>query len=62
VKGVQLEGSMLSLLGRVETVAGDFAWDTSAARCRDGAAGVVSVTAGAPHVRLVDVPVSEGIP
>jgi TldD protein len=62
VKGVQLEGSMLSLLGRVETVAGDFAWDTSAARCRDGAAGVVSVAAGAPHIRLVDVPVSEGIP
>lgn len=62
VKGVQLEGSMLSLLGRVEAVAGDFTWDSSATRCRDGAAGVVSVTAGAPHVRLMDVPVSEGMP
>jgi TldD protein len=62
VKGVQIEGSLLSLFGRLESVAGDFAWDTSAARCRDGAAGVVSVTAGAPHVRLVDVPVSEGMP
>jgi TldD protein len=62
VKGVQIEGSMLSLLGQVEAVAGDFVWDVSAARCRDGTAGVVSVTAGAPHVRLVDVVVSEGIP
>ena len=62
VKGVQIEGSLLSLLGQVESVAGDFVWDASAARCRDGAAGVVSVTAGAPHVRLVDVAVSEGIP
>jgi TldD protein len=62
VKGVQIEGSMLSLLGRVDAVAGDFVWDASAARCRDGAAGVVSITAGAPHVRLVDVAVSEAIP
>jgi TldD protein len=62
VKGVQIEGSMLSLLGRVDAVAGDFVWDASAARCRDGAAGVVSTTAGAPHVRLVDVAVSEAIP
>jgi TldD protein len=57
VKGVQIEERLLPLLGRIEAVAGDFAWDTGAARCQDGAAGVVSVTSGAPHVRLVDVAV-----
>lgn len=57
VKGVELGGDLLALLGRVDVVGGDFAWDRSAARCRDGTAGLVSVTTGAPHVRLVDVPV-----
>ncbi len=60
VKGVELGGDLLALLGRVDAVGGDFAWDRSAARCRDGAAGLVSVTTGAPHVRLVDVPVGAG--
>lgn len=61
VKGVQITGGLLPLLGRVDAVAGDFAWDTSGARCRDGAAGVVAVTTGAPHLRLVDVAIGEGI-
>jgi TldD protein len=61
VKGVQLEAGVLHLLGRVDAVAGDFAWDTRAAACRDGNAGRVPVTTGAPHVRLVDLAVGEGI-
>lgn len=61
LKGVQIEGGILSLLGRVDAVAGDFAWDTTASRCRDGSAGAIPVTVGAPHVRFVDVPVSEGL-
>jgi TldD protein len=57
VKGVEVAGDVLALLGRADAVAGDFVWDTSAGRCRDGAAGIVSLATGAPHLRLVDVPV-----
>lgn len=60
VKGVQIGAGILSLLGRVDAVAGDFSWDVQSATCRDGSAGVVPVTVGAPHVRLVDVAVGEG--
>jgi TldD protein len=60
VKGVQFGGELLALLGRVDAVAGDFAWDTSSGRCRDGAAGIVSIGTGAPHLRLVDVMVGVG--
>ncbi len=60
VKGVQLGGELLALLGRVDAVAGDFAWDTSSGRCRDGAAGIVRISTGAPHLRLVDVMVGVG--
>ena len=60
VKGVQLGDELLALLGRVDAVAGDFAWDQSSGRCRDGAAGVVNISTGAPHLRLVDVSVGEG--
>ena len=60
VKGVQIGGELLALLGRVDAVAADFVWDSGAARCRDGAAGVVPVGTGAPHLRMVDVGVGEG--
>jgi TldD protein len=60
VKGVQIGAGMLSLLGRVDAVAADFVWGAEAAVCRDGSAGMVPVTTGAPHVRLVDVAVGEG--
>jgi TldD protein len=60
VKGVQIGGELLALLGRVDAVAGDFAWDTAAGRCRDGAVGVVPVSTGAPHLRLVDLVVGQG--
>jgi len=61
VKGVQLCGGLLSLLGRVDAVGGDFAWDTVGSRCRDGAAGTVTVATGAPHLRLIDLAIGEGI-
>jgi TldD protein len=61
VKGVQIAGSLLSLLGRVDAVGADFAWDPSSSRCADGAAGLVAVTTGAPHLRLVDIGIGEGI-
>ena len=61
VKGVQIEADVLHLLGRVDAVAGDFTWDTRDEHCRDGNAGRVPITTGAPHVRLVDLAVAEGI-
>jgi TldD protein len=61
VKGVQLGGGLLSLLGRVDAVGGDFSWDTAGSRCRDGAAGTVTVATGAPHLRLIDLAIGEGI-
>jgi TldD protein len=61
VKGVRLSGELLSLLGRVDAVGGDFSWDTAGSRCRDGAAGTVTVATGAPHLRLIDVAIGEGI-
>ncbi len=60
IKGVHIGAGILSLLGRVDAVAADFSWDDQGATCRDGSAGVVPVTTGAPHVRLVDVSVGEG--
>jgi TldD protein len=60
VKGVQFGAGLLSLLGRVDAVAADFAWDTSSSHCQDGVAGLVPVTTGAPHLRLVDVGIGEG--
>ncbi len=60
IKGVIIGAGILSLLGRVDAVAADFSWDGQSATCRDGSAGVVPVTTGAPHVRLVDVTVGEG--
>ncbi len=61
VKGVQVSATLLALLGRVDAVAADFVWDTGASRCRDGGAGTVPVTAGAPHLRLVDVTIGDAI-
>lgn len=61
VKGVAIGGELLELLGCIDAVAADFVWDTRGGRCRDGAAGVVPVTTGAPHLRLLDVPVGEGL-
>jgi TldD protein len=61
VKGAQIDTNLLALLGRLDAVAGDFAWDSQDARCRDGSAGTVPVTTGAPHARLVDVAVGEGV-
>jgi predicted Zn-dependent protease len=55
VKGVRLQGELVELLSRVDALAGDFQWDSAVVGCRDGAAGMVSITTGAPHLRLTDV-------
>ncbi len=52
VKGVRLSGELLELLGKIDAVAGDFRWETGASHCRDGAAGLVPMTTGAPHLRI----------
>ena len=59
-KGVHIGAGILPLLSRIDAVAADFTWDGQSAACHDGSAGVVPVTTGAPHVRLVDVAVGEG--
>jgi TldD protein len=59
IKGVTLQGELLELLGRIDAVASDFVWD-SGGRCRDGAAGVVPISTGAPHLRMREVAVGEG--
>lgn len=61
VKGVKLSGQLFDLLGRVDTVGGDFEWNTATARCRDGAAGLVPVTTGAPHLRLAKVEIESEV-
>ena len=58
VKGVQLSGQLLPLLGCIEAIGGDFAWTRGSTHCRDGAAGVVPVSTGAPHVRLGDLSIA----
>ena len=52
VKGVNLAGDLLEVLGCVDAVAGDFRWDPGTSHCCDGVAGIVTVTTGAPHLRL----------
>lgn len=59
VKGVTLEADPLVLLGLVDRVAADFVWNRTAAGCDREGAGRVAVSHGAPHLRLVDVPVGE---
>ena len=56
LKSAELAGDPAGLLGRVDAVAGDFQWDRSASRCEDRTGRPVPVTTGAPHLRLVDVP------
>lgn len=59
VKGLVLRGDGLGLFGQVEAVAGDFEWDRSASRCEHGDRTAVPVSTGAPHLRLVDVPLGD---
>ena len=57
VRNAVVRGDTFALFGLIDAVAGDFRWDPSAARCSRGGLGTVAVSTGAPHVRLVDVPV-----
>lgn len=56
LKGAALAGDPAGLLGQVDAAAGDFQWDRSASRCEGPTGWLVPVTTGAPHLRLVDVP------
>jgi TldD protein len=59
VKGVTLGGDALVLLGQLDLVGSDFEWDHSAAWCVRPGAGRVPVSTGAPHLRLLEVPVGD---
>lgn len=56
VKGASLRGDPLGLLGQIEAVAADFAWDQSASGC-ELAGQLLPVTTGAPHVALIEAEV-----
>jgi TldD protein len=58
VKGVVLSGDALVMLGQVDLIATDFAWDGSASWC-DRNGGRRPITSGAPHIRLLDVLVGD---
>jgi len=57
VKGSLVSIDALALLGRLERVGGDFRWDESDSWYDLGAAGRFPVSAGAPHLRFVELPV-----
>jgi len=59
VNGVSLGTDPLVLLGLVDRIAADFAWNNAASCCDRAGAGRVPVSTGAPHVRLIEVPVGE---
>ena len=56
VKCAPITCDLLSLFGRLDRVAGDFAWDPSAAGLHD-AGPIRPVTTGAPHTRFLDLDV-----
>lgn len=57
VKGVLISMDVLALLGRLDRVGGDFRWDDSDSWFDLGAPGCVPVSAGAPHLSFVELPV-----
>jgi TldD protein len=60
VKGVTVSGNVFELLGSIDAVAEDFAWNESGGGCRKAGQGPLSVAEGAPHVRLASAAV--GVP
>ncbi|MBL8985136.1 MAG: hypothetical protein JNJ80_02620 [Gemmatimonadetes bacterium] len=54
VKCAPLTADLFALYGRLERVAGDFAWDPSAATLHE-AGPLRPITTGAPHTRFVDL-------
>jgi len=56
VKCPPISGDVLSLFGRLDQVAGDFTWDSSAATLHEPGP-TRAVTTGAPHTRFVDLDV-----
>jgi TldD protein len=52
IRPVVLAGDFTDMLRRIDGVAGDFSWNSSAARCGRGGSGAIPVADGAPHVRF----------
>jgi len=59
VKDLVISTSLRECLGRIEGVGADFQWDLSASWCQGGGLGLVPVTVGAPHIRLIDLAVND---
>ena len=59
VKDIVISTSLRECLGRIEGVAADFQWDSSASWCHGGGSGLVPVTGGAPHLRFIDLAVND---
>ncbi len=59
IKDLVISTSLRECLGRVEGVGTDFHWDSSASWCHGGGGGLVPVTVGAPHLRLIDLAVND---
>jgi len=57
VKCPPVSTDVLTLFGRLDAVAGDFAWDRSAALLHEGHVSGRPVTTGAPHTRFLDLDV-----
>ncbi len=59
IKDIVISTSLRECLGRIEGIAADFRWDASASWCDGGGSGLVPVTVGAPHLRLIDLAVND---
>lgn len=59
IKDIMISTSLRECLGRIEGVAADFQWDSSAGWCHGGGLGLVPVTVGAPHLRMIDLAVND---
>lgn len=57
VKCPAITGEVYGLLGRLDAVSGDFAWDASASQLHEGQAPSRAVTTGAPRTSFVDLTV-----
>jgi TldD protein len=62
VKDVVLAGNLFQTLDRIERIAGDFQWNQMGGGCGKGGQFPLSVTEGAPHVRIEAALVGGDVP
>jgi predicted Zn-dependent protease len=55
VKDVVLAGNLFQTLDRIDHIAGDFTWNQMGGGCGKGGQFPLSVTEGAPHVRIEEI-------